>query len=149
MAARRARDEFGDLICPVPGCHRVIRAMTGLQELVKFRIHMNRFHLTNWTMNDALANRHRIESKRAEIKASKANYAIISDTLGELAIKDLGPWDKFQTITNAAEEVVEELVASGQLKPDQKLFYFDSEGELDEILVKDGKFAGFRPGCGA
>jgi hypothetical protein len=25
----------------------------------------------------------------------------------------------------------------------RRLFYYDSEGELTELLVKDGKFAGF------
>jgi hypothetical protein len=47
------------------------------------------------------------------------------------------------TVSNAAEEVVEELVRSGQLSEGLRLFYYDSEGVLDEILVKDGNFAGF------
>jgi hypothetical protein len=27
-----------------------------------------------------------------------------------------------------------------------RIFYFDSSGDLDELLVKDGRFAGFAPG---
>jgi hypothetical protein len=75
-----------------------------------------------------------------------ANYGIVASNEKRLLIRDLGPWDKFQSVTNAAESVVEELVIAGRLLPNQKLLYYDSEGRVDELLVKDGKFAGFAPG---
>jgi len=78
----------------------------------------------------------------------KANYIIVEDDfLNEkpLIIRDIGPWHKYMTITNAAEEVVEELVTDGHLPSGRRLFYYDSENNLDEILVQDSKFAGFAP----
>lgn len=80
----------------------------------------------------------------------KPNYIIAeTDFLQQkpLVIRDIGPWDKHMTITNGAEDVVEQLVAEGKLPEGRRLLYYDSEGELDEILVKDGKFAGFAPGA--
>lgn len=36
---------------------------------------------------------------------NKANYSILEDTPEFVLIKDIGPWDNFKTVTNAAEEV--------------------------------------------
>ena len=72
-----------------------------------------------------------------------ANYVIVQDSSDRLVIRDLGPWDQYLTVTNAAEEVVQELAR--QLKG-RRLFYYDTEGQMDELLVKDGEFAGFAPG---
>lgn len=79
----------------------------------------------------------------------KARFTIVEDDfLGEhpLIIRDVGPWDKHPTVTSDVEGVVERLVAQGRLPEGRRLFYYDSEDFLDEILVKDGKFAGFAPG---
>ena len=62
-----------------------------------------------------------------------------------MILVDVGPWDQYPTVTNGAEEVVAELLGSGLLKQNQRLFYYDSEKNLDEILIKDGHFAGFAP----
>ena len=72
----------------------------------------------------------------------KANYRIMNQTDKVVTIEDVGPWQTYPTITNAAEEVVAELV--GHLRG-RRLFYYDSDNRLDEILIKDGKFAGFAP----
>ena len=77
---------------------------------------------------------------------SRANYVMEQCNPEHVVIRDLGPGDKYMSVTNAAEEVVAELIASGQLKTDQRLFYFDSDNELDELVVKAGKFSGFSPG---
>jgi hypothetical protein len=74
----------------------------------------------------------------------KANYDIMVQTPQGIILRDLGPWDKYLTITNAAEEVVEELVSQGILKEGQKLLCHDSEGDLTELVHKDGKFVGFK-----
>lgn len=79
----------------------------------------------------------------------RANYVVVEDdflSAEPLVIKDVGPWDQFLSVTNAAEQVVAELAADGQLPAGRRLLYYDSEGQLDELLVKDGKFAGFKPG---
>lgn len=70
-----------------------------------------------------------------------ANFRIVLDTPTHLVIYDAGPWDVHFTVTNDAENVVRKLVP---LLDGRRLFYFDSEMELDELVVKDGRFAGFR-----
>ncbi len=73
-------------------------------------------------------------------------YVVIEDDFLEtepLVIKDVGPWERHPTITNDAEAVVADLVKGGKLPEGRRLFYIDSEGERDEILIKSGRFAGF------
>jgi hypothetical protein len=74
----------------------------------------------------------------------KPNYVVVEDTPEVLCIRDVGPWDRHQTITNGAEEVVAELASR---LGSRRLEYYDSEGIRDQLLVKDGKFAGFVPTC--
>ena len=76
----------------------------------------------------------------------RANYKIVKEGPGMVVLRDLGPWDKFLTITNAAEEVVQEMINLGRYQPGGRILYYDSEGELTELLVRDGKFSGFAPG---
>jgi len=79
----------------------------------------------------------------------KANYIIVEDDHqrgAALVIKDVGPWDQHPSVTNDAENVVRSLVAQGHLPEGRRLLYYDSDGRLDEILVKDGQFVGFAPG---
>ena len=60
-----------------------------------------------------------------------------------LVIRDVGDHTQHLTITNDAERVVasiNKLVRFGR-----RLFYIDSDGQTDEILIEDGKFAGFKP----
>lgn len=75
------------------------------------------------------------------------NYSIEVEESTEsmLVIRDLGPWDYFKTITNAAEEVVAELTKYGALTDDRRLVYYDSEGEKSELLHRNGDFIGFAP----
>ena len=77
----------------------------------------------------------------------KANYSIVQDMPEYLLILDEGPWDHFLTVTNAVERVISELLESGQLKAGQKLYYIDSFGDTDEIVVEDGKFLRFERGA--
>jgi hypothetical protein len=51
-----------------------------------------------------------------------------------------------RSLTNNADRVVKEIVPNGYLPEGRRLFYFDSEGALDEILVQDGRHAGFWAG---
>ena len=79
-----------------------------------------------------------------------ARYVILEDDFLQeepLVIRDVGPWDQHPSVTNDAEAVVEDLVRSGRLPEGRRLFYYDSEGQRDEIKIKDGRFAGFAPGC--
>lgn len=69
-------------------------------------------------------------------------FEIVEETADYVLIRDLGPWDRHLTITNGAEEVVRAL--SGMLRG-RRLEYIDSSGQRDQLLVKDGLFAGFAP----
>lgn len=76
----------------------------------------------------------------------KARYVVVEDSFdgsSPLILKDVGPWSEHPTITHDAESVVEELIASGKLSEGQRLLYYDSEGELTELLIDKGHFAGF------
>ena len=79
------------------------------------------------------------------MSSRSANFKIVQCTAESLTIRDIGPWDRYPTVTNDAEGVVAALFAAGQLKPGQRLFYYDSEGDLDELLVAQGRFVGFAP----
>lgn len=78
-----------------------------------------------------------------------ARYVVVEDDFIQqdpLVIRDVGPWDKNHTITNDAEWVVQDLIAKNQLPEGRRLFYIDSLGHKDELLVVGGKFAGFKAG---
>jgi len=87
-----------------------------------------------------------------------AQYEIVSSEPDEpLVIRDLGPWDRYLTVTNDAERVVRELWERGLLgstvpdaeHPPRKLLYYDSEGLLDELVWEgEGAFVSFAPGPG-
>jgi len=72
-----------------------------------------------------------------------ANYEIVDQTPKAVLIKDLGPWSRHFTITNDAEGVV--LRMSPILKG-RRLYYFDSDGDLTELVIENGHFKGFRYG---
>ena len=71
-------------------------------------------------------------------------YDIIQATETCIVLKDLGPWDRYMTITNAAEHVIEDMQRIFIIG-NRRIFYYDSEDELTELLVKDGRFAGLAP----
>ena len=72
----------------------------------------------------------------------RSNYSFVADDPNKpLIIIDNGPWDKFMSVTNDAEFVVLEL--RNKLLEGRRLFYYDSENEFCELLIRDGRFAGF------
>jgi hypothetical protein len=73
---------------------------------------------------------------------NKANYTVVDETPGRIILKDVGPWSEHPTITNAAETVVADLAAAGRLNG-RRLLYFDSEGELGELVYHEDKFSAF------
>jgi len=72
----------------------------------------------------------------------RAQYSIVQQTAGAVTIRDIGPWDSCLTVTNDAENVVADLLTT---LGGRRLYCYDSEGELGELLIKDGLFAGFGP----
>lgn len=74
-----------------------------------------------------------------------AQFHIIYNSQNRVLIEDLGPWDQCPTITNDVDFVLGDLFRTGRLQPWQTLLYVDSEGQTDQILHRNGKFAGFAP----
>jgi len=72
----------------------------------------------------------------------KVNFEVIQQNDEMVLLKDLGPWDKYLSITNGAEQVV---ASVAPWLNGRRLEYIDSTGNRDQILVKDGKFSGFAP----
>ena len=68
----------------------------------------------------------------------------------KIIIHDIGQWSSNLTVTNDVENVVRKLARAGYLPPQRRLFYYDSEGELSEIIVRDGEFyhVGYVPQMG-
>lgn len=79
---------------------------------------------------------------------TRARYELVKaeSDADRLVIRDVGPWEDHPTVTNDAVRVVSELAAN--LVGGRRLFYYDTDGRLDEILITDGRFAGFTPGPG-
>jgi hypothetical protein len=71
-----------------------------------------------------------------------AQFRIVEQTKVSVLIRDVGPWDKCFTVTNDAESVVERMLP---ILNGRRLFYFDSEGDLGELKISNGRFAGFAP----
>lgn len=69
-----------------------------------------------------------------------AQFKILEATDTSVLIRDIGPWDQCLSVTNDAESVVQRLAP---ILGRRRLFYFDSEGDLGELKVENGKFAGF------
>lgn len=72
----------------------------------------------------------------------KAKYQIVEETDSYLVIRDIGHNDGYASVTNAARAVVDELASKLN---GRDLRYYDSIGRLDQILIKDSRFAGFVP----
>jgi len=78
---------------------------------------------------------------------NKVNFEIVSKTDEVLYIADLfDESDPTMTITNGAEEVVDRLLASGDLDGKRRLFYKDTDGAIDELMYLKSGFRGFRAG---
>lgn len=67
-------------------------------------------------------------------------FEIASDSDNEIVLRDIGPWSHYPTITNRAEEVVAMMLP---VLRGRSLRYYDSDGELTELRIVDGKFDGF------
>lgn len=73
-------------------------------------------------------------------KRNRSDYRIAKETDSYIYIEDLDLGNR--SVTNDAELVVMDLFP--RLKG-RRLLYKDSMGEVDEILIKNGQFAGFAP----
>lgn len=76
------------------------------------------------------------------MRRANYRYEVRAD---HVMIEDLGPWDQHPTVTNDAENVIEDLRRQGILGQ-RRVLYRDSEGRIDELVHQDGRFVGFKPG---
>jgi len=75
-----------------------------------------------------------------------AKYIVVKDDYLQkepLVLRDVGPWDAHPTLTNGIEEVVNSLIEKGALPGGRRLLYYDSEGQLTEALIENGKFSAY------
>jgi hypothetical protein len=72
-----------------------------------------------------------------------ARFSMVHSDAQSITIRDEGPWTYHPTITNDPEWVVAAMLS---LVGKRRLYYVDSDGRLDELLIKKGRFAGFAPG---
>lgn len=76
-----------------------------------------------------------------------AEFKIVEITDDHLIVADVGHAYGCLTVTNDVNRVVSSLHhKTGFLPNDRRLFYYDSEGDLCEVLHTDGRFIGWRPG---
>lgn len=74
-----------------------------------------------------------------------ANFSIVSRTDHYVRLQDLGPWDEYLTITNAAEWVIDQLHHYHDIK-DKQVFYMDSDNKTSTLLHdNEGNFIGHSP----
>lgn len=73
----------------------------------------------------------------------RAQFEIIAETPEALRIRDIGDLHSM-TVTNDAEAVVDSLMGSGRLRSGMRLEYYDSDGQLDEIVFNEAGFVGFQ-----
>jgi hypothetical protein len=74
----------------------------------------------------------------------RAQYRIEEQTDDKIIIRDVGR--DCMSITNDAEAVVRDLHRNGMLDR-RRLYYYDSDGQLDELKHDgNGLFKGFAPG---
>lgn len=72
---------------------------------------------------------------------NRSDYMLWRETVGYVIIKDSNKGD--MSVTHDADNIVAEL--SVFLKG-RKLYYYDTDNNLDEIVIRNGKFAGFKTG---
>lgn len=75
----------------------------------------------------------------------RARYSIAKETAASLTIRDESRRFGTMTVTNDAEAVVEHLADQG-LIDGRRLFYYDSEDQLDELVHENGRFVRFERG---
>lgn len=75
----------------------------------------------------------------------RCRYLIETITAAAIVLRDVGHDEGRPTITGDVESVVERM-RHAELLDGRRLYYFDSDGRLDEIVLDgDGQFHSFRP----
>jgi len=75
----------------------------------------------------------------------RAKYIVEQRTARSLVIRDVGG-QRDCSVTNDAEAVVDDLWVKGLIREGVLLFYYDSDGRLDQLRHSCGVFTDFAPG---
>lgn len=73
-------------------------------------------------------------------------YEVRRDESDAIWIEDLSNSVGCMSVTNAAEEVIQDLIANGLLSPGKRVYYTDTDGNIDELCHNGVAFTGFAPG---
>lgn len=73
----------------------------------------------------------------------RASFIVVSSDERSITIRDMSGENGGKTITNDADAVVEFLDSRW---PGRRIYYYDTEGALDELQHVAGRFCGFLPG---
>lgn len=74
-------------------------------------------------------------------------YDILEDSREQILIIDQSELYGCASVTNAAEDVIEDLFKRGLLLPEKKVYYRDTEDRVDELCHDGRYFTGFAPGA--
>ena len=75
----------------------------------------------------------------------RCKYRVEQNIGRSVVVRDVGGL-RDMSLTNDVEAVVEDLFIRGLLPEGRLLFYFDSDGRLDQIKHSGGVFLDFAPG---
>jgi hypothetical protein len=67
----------------------------------------------------------------------------MEETADYIYIRDVG--GNYRSVTNDAEKVIEKLTTENNLG-NRRVFYMDTEGQIDELVHKGNRFTGFKHG---
>ena len=77
----------------------------------------------------------------------KAQFEVLKHEAEEYVfILDTGHTAGCRTVTNDAEYVIEQLFSEYKITENTRVFYKDSEGQIDELLYSERKFKAFKAG---
>lgn len=81
---------------------------------------------------------------------ARAVYHVVEEdfTGDRVVLRDVGPWDRRPTVTNDADAVVADLLATSRVNRSGRIYYFDSCGEPNELRHDGTRFIGFGPWSG-
>jgi len=72
----------------------------------------------------------------------RSNYNVIADTETYILLQDVGPWDKYKTITNDIDDVLSDLKT---ILNNRELRYIDSDGDVSIVEYSETyKFVKFK-----
>lgn len=72
-----------------------------------------------------------------------ARFDVLAIQSDLIVLVDVGPWDKYLTVTNDAEGVIQKLSSRGL--DGRRVIYYDSEGEPTELRHNGARFTGYGP----